>query len=187
MDESQQHLNNLQDLVSNLRKRIEHMEAWRAVESRITEHEVTARAMEFMREKGLNVSFLPVHELYDRDGTVFQEWDGIFVAENSEGAGENGILCLVEAKHSVHFEHLTNRLAALGRFKNWLHDNEFSLRESCALFKCTHGSLRPFKNYKVQLFLGGELFQERVLTQARNESVYCIHIQRGNRYDVAEP
>jgi hypothetical protein len=178
---------NLLEIVSNLRKRIEHMESWRSVESKITEHEVTARAMEFMREKGYVVSRLPVNELYDHDGIVFQEWDGIFVAEKECESDIDGVLCLVEAKHQVYAEHLTNRLAALDRFKRWLFESGHYTRDSCALFKCTHGSLLPFKHYTLQLFIGGELFQDRVLHLALNASVYCIHIERGNRFDVAEP
>lgn len=109
------------DVVSNLRSRVEHFEAFVSVESRIIEREVTKRAMAYFEERGYIVDLLPFQKIVNKNGLVVVEWDGIFVVEPSpDSETTESYLCLVEAKHKVANDHIGNRIEYLGKFQKEL-------------------------------------------------------------------
>lgn len=176
----------LEMLVENLRRRMEHIETWRAVESKVIEEEVCSRAEHFMREKGFSVVRLPCNKIYNFDGSVFMEWDGIFVAEKQGGQVATSYLCVVEAKHQVVSSHLSDRVQSMERFKRWLSDDR--IRDGGgALYKFSWNALRPFADYRIRLFLGGTLFNRELINKAQEMNIFCVHVGNGLRYDISAP
>ena len=189
IDKLSSKIQDLTQTLPNFKHRIEHVEAWIAADSRIQEKEVTKRAMAFMREAGYQVEEIPTRKIYDILGQVTIEFDGVFVAEKPN----KYLLCLVEAKHQVQWEHVVNRLQARDKFQHFLNNhvqraqNTVQTNNVSASYRYMVSALRLFAKYDLCVFIGGTSFDPIVLDKTLAKNIACIHISNGNRYDVTFP
>ena len=157
---------------------------WQRIEDDVLEEELTRYVEQYYKDSGYSTGTLSTTKVYDKDGQVILELDGLIVAESTE---ECPLLITIEAKHSLKEMHINARQEKLSKFVRFLSSiPENDDKSARPKYRSCCGNLRPYMNYECRHYIGGVNVPVSVKAYAQRKGFYVLQY-RGDRYDKADP
>ena len=103
--------------LSKTQENLTSVQNWQSIEDNVLENQITRFVQKYFEDTGYTAEYLGSNKIYERDGRVALELDGLIIAESDVN---EPLLVTVETKHSLREKHIDDRRKKLSKFINFL-------------------------------------------------------------------
>ena len=151
------------------------------IEDDALDDRITGFIQQHFKDRGYAAEILGSNRIFERDGRVCLELDGLIIAESDIDAP---YLVTVETKHCLKEEHIDNRRRKLTKFTNFLNSiPDEDDKNAPAKHRGSCGQLRPYKGWRLEHYIGGVNVTESVKCYAQKKEFHVLK-HRGDRFDI---